>query len=118
MKKHTTLRSTPHDTATKLSAVRTIRQLLAKGGNRWSVLTRVAKEHKVTAQTVSNWLNKYKDVTINLQKSNGRLTETSRNNHSDGFAIQSVNLRTTDGVHVQLTPTDINKIASLAGTIC
>ena len=118
MNKSTILRSTPHDTATKLSAVRTIRQLLAKGGGRWSVLTRVAKEHKVTAQTVSNWLNKYKDVTINLQKSNGRLTETSRNNHSDGFAIQSVNVRLTSGKEETLTPTDINNIASLAGTIC
>ena len=118
MKKRTTLRSVPHDTATKLSAVRTVRQLMDSGISKWSALGQLAQKHKVRRQTVSNWLNKYKDVTVNLQTSNGNITSTSVNNHNDGFAIQSVNLRTTDGVHVQLTPADINKIATLASTIC
>ena len=107
-----------HSTATKLSAVKNIRQLMKKGHNKWDALTRIAKTQKVTPQTVSNWLNKYKDVTVTLQGPNSDITNTLRSNHSDGFAIQSVNLRTTDGAHVELTPVDINKIATLASTIC
>ena len=96
-----------HTKATKLSAVKEIRRLMSKGHNKWDALTQIANRQDVTPQTASNWLNKYKDVTVTL-----------RNNHGDGFAIQSVNLRTTDGVHIELTPVDINKIASLASTIC
>ena len=107
-----------HTTATKLSAVKDIRQLMNKGHDKWDALTRIAKTQRVTPQTVSNRLNKYKDVTVTLRQSNGNIANTLRNNHSDGFAIQSVNLRTTDGAHVELTPVDINKIATLASTIC
>ena len=118
MKKRTTLRSTLHDTAAKLSAVKEIRRLMSKGHNKWDALTRVASNVSVTPQTASNWLNKYKDVTVTLPGPNSDITNTLRSNHSDGFAIQSVNLRTTDGVHIELTPVDINKIATLASTIC
>ena len=118
MKKRTTLRSTLHDTAAKLSAVKEIRRLMSKGHNKWDALTRVASNVSVTPQTASNWLNKYKDVTVNIQRSNGNVARTSRNNHNDGFAIQSVNVRLTSGKEETLTPTDINNIASLAGTIC
>ena len=118
MKKRTTLRSTLHDTAAKLSAVKEIRRLMSKGHKKWDALTQVANKHDVTPQAASNWLNKYKDVTVTLQQPNSNITSTLRNNHSHGFAIQSVNLRTTDGAHVELTPVDINKIATLASTIC
>lgn len=105
-----------HDTPTKLAAVKHVKTLLAQGLAKWAALTKVAQEHGVAPVTMSNWLNKYKDLTVRIQKSNGAVANT--NNHTNGFSIQSVNLRTTEGTHIQLTPADINRIASLASTIC
>ena len=107
-----------HDTATKLEAVRNVRSLMREGLTKWHALEQIAKDHNVSATTMSNWLNKYKDVTVTLQKSNGNIASTLRNNHNDGFAIQSVNVRLTSGKVETLTPIDITKIASLASTIC
>ena len=107
-----------HATASKLSAIKAVKQLMLEGIAKWSALTQIGKDYNVSSATVSNWYNKYRDVTVQLRQTNGNIAHTLRNSHTDGFAIQSVNLRTTDGVHVSLTPTDINKIASLASTIC
>ena len=92
--------------------------LLNRGRSRWTSLEHIAKQHNVTATTISNWDKKYKDVTVSLQHSTPTVKTIARNNHTGGFTIQSINVRLTNDTDADLAPVDINKIATLASTIC
>ena len=109
-----------HDTAAKLAVVKDVRRLILGGISKWTALEQIAKEVSpaVSATTVHNWFKKYQDVTVNLQRSSGNMTDTLGIAHTGRFTIQSVNVRLTDGAHARLIPADISEIATLASTIC
>ena len=65
-----------HDTATKLTAIKAVKQLIMEGVTKWAALTQISRDYDVSAATMSNWLNKYQDVTVQLQKTNGRIVHT------------------------------------------
>ena len=109
-----------HTTAEKLTAVRDVKQLMSEGITKWAALEQIARDldPRMSATAVNNWVNKYANVTGDMQRSNGNITDTLHTTRVDGFIVQSINVRLTNGTHADLAPVDINKIASLASTIC
>tara|TARA_Y100000310_G_C19942369_1_gene473116 strand:+ start:149 stop:487 length:339 start_codon:yes stop_codon:yes gene_type:complete len=107
-----------HTAASKRQAVSTFTTLMESDDTigRWTALTVVAKQFKVSPTTINNWVNKY--TQRNSTTNNTPLVSGIHTDHSGQFRVHSINLRTVDGVDVQLTTDDINRIASLASTIC
>ena len=96
-----------HDLATKLAAVKRVNTLLSKGTSKTKAHMLVAKGLQVTPSTIHNWCQKHAltSTRVNTVTANGRLT------------IQSLNIKTIDGVTVRLTPGDIKGIAEYAALV-
>ena len=100
-------KATIHPLAVKLAAIKRINILVASGTSRFSAQKTLARELKVTTQTVVNWFNKH-NTSLTQINSNHVLTPTGK------LIIQSLNVRTIDGANVRLTPEDVKGIAEYA----
>jgi len=98
---------TIHTLAVKLTAIKRINSLVASGMSRFQAQKTLAKDLKVTTQTVVNWFNKH-NTSLTQINSNHVLTPTGK------LIIQSLNVRTIDGANVRLTPEDVKGIAEYA----
>ena len=112
MKRTTRRTSKPlmHTLATKLEAVKTVNKLMANGETKYNACRKLSKKHHVTTQTVYNWYLRHntKITQVNLVSSVPRPTKHDR------LVIHSLDVRTTGGTVVKLTPADIKGIAEYA----
>ena len=99
-----------HTLETKLEAVKQINMLMTAGVTRYNACRQLAKKHRVTTQTVYNWCSRHntKITQVNLVNS------TTNHIKHDRLTIHSLDVRTTNGTVVKLTPTDIKGIAEYA----
>ena len=94
----------------KQKAVKNVRDLMAKGNSISKARALVGSIFRVTTNTIYNWERQLATATT-------RATTVHSNGTLHSPLITSVNIRTTKGVTVQLTPDDISNIAKLAGYI-
>ena len=102
-----------HTLETKLGAVKQINMLMAAGVTRYNACRQLAKKHRVTTQTVYNWCLRHdtKITQVNLVNS------TTNHIKHNRLTIHSLDVRTTGGTVVKLTPTDIKGIAEYANLV-
>ena len=99
-----------HTLETKLGAVKQINMLMTAGVTKYNACRQLAKKHRVTTQTVYNWCSRHNTEITQVNLVN------STNNHikHNRLTIHSLDVRTTSGTVVKLTPTDIKGIAEYA----
>ena len=102
-----------HTLATKLEAIKTVNKRMANGDTKYNACRMLAKKHHVTTQTVYNWYLRHntKITQVNLANS------TTNHVKHDRLTIHSLDVRTTNGTVVKLTPTDIKGIAEYANLV-
>ena len=110
----TTKTPTIHTEVTKLRAVDKVNALMHEGTSQTKALALVSRPLHVSSQAVQNWRIKYNKLSMN---NNGslRFMPVTDNTYKRRFTINSISLRTDDGVDITLAHEDIQYIASLAG---